>query len=225
MGSKTTILISILASLIFLSGCSTVYRVKLNALTNPDINLSKIENYSIKSGNPRVYKEDLEYKKFEKYVKKALASQGWYEKIESQSNEADMNIDIAYGVSQPKIIFKKVTRPVQTSVTISMGSSRGQRTGSRIPVRVTRMENVIIPTTEYEKFLRITARENTEDSYEMPVQIFTVYIKIQDKSNDLGKYMPVLVAVMMDHIGKETDNTEEIKITANDEAVEFILQD
>ena len=83
-----------------------------------------------------------------------------------------------------------------------------------------------MPKTIYEKFLRITARDNRErDSSEFPKQVWTIHVKVKDGGDDLRKFLPLLVAAATDHIGSDTEHNEKVKIKESDEVVGFIKEE
>ncbi len=229
-------IIFIFISAFFLGGCASTYSFKVDAINNPEA--TEYQSYKIVSSNPEVSEEDLQFKEVAEYVKTSLSGKGLYEAPDIESADADMIVDISYGISEPQVDFKTYTTPVYAMVgggyrTVSTpvvgpnGKVRMVTTTIYIPPRkqIVGMEEQIVPITNYEKFLRMTSRENQDaDESEGPVQVWSIYVKNKDESEDLRKYLPLMAAASVDYVGENTEQQQEVKIKDTDESVAFIKE-
>ena len=217
-------------------GCeSNTYSLKVDAIHNPEIGGHK--SYAIVSSNPEVNSEDVAFKEVEEYVKTALSGKGLYEAPNADS--ADMIVEVAFGMGDPKVEFKTYDRAIvamvgggyRTAVIDYQKTKTGDLVPIYGPVRAPRRYEVIgheertVPYTAYEKYLRITARDNNmEDESEGPVQVWSVYVKNKDKSDDLRKYLPVMAAASIAYVGETTERQEEIKLKGTDSGISFVKE-
>ena len=226
--------VSVVVAGLFAGGCSSTYRFKVDAISNPE--KSGHQSYKLVSSNAEVSEEDLQFKEVAAYVKTSLSSKGIYEAPNVES--AEMIIDISYGVGEPQIDFKTYSSPVyavtgggyRTVMTQVMGPDGKVRTVATTiytPPRreMVDMEERVVPITTYEKFLRLTARDNTEqDVSESPVQVWSIYVKSKDESDDLRKYIPLMAAASVPYVGENTDKQQDIKLKDTDDVVAFVKE-
>ncbi len=199
---------------LFTGGCATPHSFNVDAINNPD--LEGHRSFVIVSSDASVHEDDLQYKEVKGFVKTALSGKGHYEAPSAE--DAEMIVDIAYGIGEPQIDLKMVTQPVFTYEATDPSSTYVRRPSQQIV-----FEERVVPETKYDKFIRITARDNRErEASEAPKQLWTIHVKIRDKDQDLRKYLPLLVAAATDHIGSDTEHNKKIKIKENDEVVAFV---
>lgn len=220
---------------VFLGGCATPYTFKVDAINNPEIegHLS----FKMVSSNAAIDESDLQYKEVAEYVKTTLSAQGMYEAPTVES--ADMIVDVAYGIGEPEIDFKTYTAPVymvrggfyETRVVPVVDKDTGKVYMQTLQIYVPPMREVVdfeervMPITTYEKYLRLTSRDNREGNEDIgPAQVWSIYVKNKDESNDLRKYLPLLAAAAVPYVGANTGEQEEIKVKETDESVAFIKQ-
>ena len=223
---------AIVIASILLGGCATTYTFKVDAINNPEV--EELYSYKIISSNPELKEEDLEFQEAADYIRTVLSSKGMYEAPDAE--HADMIIDLAYGIGEPQIDFKTYSQPVYavtgggystvaTPVVDSKGNVRYVTTTIYHPPRVEMvgMEEKVVPITVYEKFIRLTARDNTQTNEdEGPVQAWSIYVKNKDESDDLRKYLPLMAAAAIPYIGENTDSQQEIKVKEGDEEISFV---
>ena len=234
VSSRLNILYLCLAA-VFLGGCATPYTFKVDAINNPEI--AGHLSFKMVSSNAEIDESDLQYKEVAEYVKTTLSAQGMYEAPTAES--ADMIVDIAYGIGEPEIDFKTYTTPLyavrggdyETRMVPVVDKTTGKVYMKTVqvyvpPVReVVDFEERVMPITTYEKYLRLTSRDNREvDEEEGPAQVWSIYVKNKDESNDLRKYLPLLAAAAVPYVGADTEEQEEIRIKETDESVAFIKQ-
>jgi hypothetical protein len=77
--------------------------------------------------------------------------------------------------------------------------------------------------TVYEKYLRVTARENKPAAEgRPPAQVWSVQTSTEDESKDLRKYLPIMASATADYIGKDTTSSKVVKVKDPSPVVEFI---
>ena len=211
--------VTLLAFLIF-SGCATPYSFKVDAINNPET--GGHESFTLVSSNAEIGEEDLQFKEVARYVKTALSGNGLYEAPDAE--HADMIVDIAYGISDSKIDFKTVSVPAYQAHVVDPRDPSGAQGNGRRRLTVV-IEQKVIPITVHEKYLRLTARDNSSREFnEAPAQIWTIYIKHKDEDDDLRKFIPLMAAAAVDYIGENTENQKEIKLKETDDVVAFVRE-
>lgn len=220
-------------ALIFLGGCKSTYTFKVDSLSNPEI--KGLSSYRIVSSNASIQEGDLEFQEAAEYVRAALSSKGMYEAPDIES--AEMVVDISYGIGEATTDFKTVQTPkyevrgggvttVMQPVMDSKGRIRYVATTVYQPpkVEIAGLEEKTVPMTTYEKFLRMTARDNREvdAETESPPQVWSIYVKNKDESDDLRKYIPLMTAASMDYVGQNTEKQKEVRLKEDDESLEFV---
>lgn len=223
-----------LGSLLMLAGCGSTYRFKVDAVKNPDIAEEK-KSYRLVSGNPEMDGEDLRFKEAAKYVETALSSKGMYEA--PPGTEADMVIEVDFGMEEPRTEMRTISVPIYISVRspprLVKVQVRDPKTGE---VRWVEMmvedppqqqlagfEERIITVTVYEKYIRITAREASGGEGDRPPrEIWSVYVKNEDESDNLREYVPLMVSAAMDSVDENSSSAKEVVLNDNDERVTFV---
>jgi hypothetical protein len=77
--------------------------------------------------------------------------------------------------------------------------------------------------TIYEKYLKVTARENKPASEgRPPAELWSVSATTEDESKDLRKYLPIMASATADYIGSDTSNQKNVKVRADGPGVDFI---
>ena len=230
------------AGLGLFSGCSTSsYTVQVDAISQPKETAQAsppAQSYYIHSKNPRLDETSLRYKEVSDYVKTALSAKGMYEAPKPES--ADVVIDIDYGMDAPRVKFETVNAPVimnsrdriETRQVTHLerqpdGTFRQvtQDISVVIPgtAELVGMREEVIPEVVYEKYLKVSARENRETAEGKPaVEVWSVNVSAEDKSQELRKYIPILASATADYIGANTKEEKSVKIDEKDDAVKFI---
>lgn len=218
---------------LLLAGCETTsYDVKVDAIAHEE--KASGESYRIVTKNGQDPNTDLRTKEAVEYVKTALSGRGMYEAPTPES--ADMVVEVDFDVEPPRVEFE--TRTVPQMVHIPGGVS------SRVvpirdkdgnvqwrPVMVREMprqelvgyEEKVIPITVYEKYMRVSARENVSSGDDTPPEeLWSVYVSNENEDDDLRKALPVLASVVVDYIGETTEEDAEVKVDSRTAEVEFI---
>ena len=218
---------------LFAAGCATTHELKVDAIAKP-----KAENaisYEIRNKNPLVADDSLRYKEAANLVKTGLSGRGLFE---APANvKADMVIDLDYGVGQPQVRRETVSEPVYITLPGQIRTERVQvgtdSQGRPIYQTITVQDP---PTTEfagfreytvtvvvYEKYLRLTARENKEPvEGQPPTEVWTLDITSEGESKDIRKHLPILVAASIDFVGKDTQGQKKIRIKDNASDIAFV---
>ena len=77
--------------------------------------------------------------------------------------------------------------------------------------------------TIYEKYLKITARENKPATEgRPPVELWSIHASAEDESKDLRKYLPIMAAASVDYIGGDSSNQQVVKVRGDGPGVVFI---
>jgi hypothetical protein len=169
-------------------------------------------------------------------VKTALSGKGLYEAPKAEM--ADMVVSIDYGISPPKVSQEVRSEPVYRTIpgrvittVVEIGKDAK---GNPIYSTVTTQEpstteyvgerEYMITMVNYEKYLRLTARENLPASEgKPPAEVWTIDISTEGESHDLRKAIPVLAAASIEYIGKDTRGQKVIKLKdTKDGAVAFV---
>lgn len=227
------------ACALFWAGCSTsTYVVKVDAISKPATDdgatTGELQSYKIKSKNPTLGEENLRYKEAADYVKTALSGKGLYEAPSTE--KADMIVELEYGMDAPRSKIETVSVPVyaqtgggvryeQVPVIDSKGNSSLRTVAVYEPPRTELIgyDNVPRQVTLYEKYLRITARENRPGvEGRPPTEVWSVSATAEDESKDLRKYLPIMASATVGYIGKDSSNQRSVKIKDPSQLTDFI---
>lgn len=227
--------LSLVALPALLGGCTTTYVVQVDAISQSTERAAEAQSYHIKTNNPQHDEESLRHKEVANYVKTALSGKGMYEAPKPEMADVVVNID--YGMESPRVKYETVSNPiyaqvgggvryVQTPVYDRNGRVVGYQTVAIYDPPRTELigyEDTVQPIVVYEKFLKISARENVPaDEGRPPSEVWTVNVSAEDESKDLRKYLPILAAASADVIGTNSHTQKPVTIKADDEVVGFI---
>ena len=203
--------------LLFVLGCETTHEFKVDAIRNPDVDIAHGRSYKITTTDVKIDVEDPQFHEVADYVKTVLSGKGYYEAADMES--ADLIIDISYGAGNTHVEY---------DVRLSGPDPRGGGVlNTRNPygqnVRIITPQEEYVPKTIFEKYLKITARENQpvgEDEKE--VQAWNVTVRNQDENPDLDKYLPLMAAAAISYVGEETESQEKVTLKEGDDTVRFV---
>jgi hypothetical protein len=209
---------------LFAAGCATTHELKVDGIAKP-----KAENaisYEIRNKNPLVADDSLRYKEAANLVKTGLSGRGLYE---APGNvKADMVIDLDYGVRRETVsepVYITLPGQIRTERVQVGTDSQGRPVYQTITVQdpptteFAGFREYMVTVVVYEKYLRLTARENKEPvEGQPPVEVWTLDITSEGESKDIRKHLPILVAASIDFVGKDTQGQKTIRIkdTASD---------
>ncbi len=222
-----------------ITGCATsTYEVKVDAISKAPSATAKSgvepQSYKLKSKNPALGEENLRYREAAEYVKTALSSKGLYEA--PSQDRADMIVELDYGMDAPRTKLERVSVPVyaqagggvryeQVPVTDAKGNASYRTVAVYQPPRneLIGFDDVPRQVTIYEKYLRVTARENKPAREgRAPDEVWSVNVSTEDESKDLRKYLPILASATADYIGKDSTTQRTVKIKDPSQITEFI---
>ena len=226
---STTAVVALLSS-----GCSTssTYKVKVDAITKPAT--SEAQSYKLKSKDPRLGEENLRYREAAEFVKTALSGKGLYEA--PSEDKADMIVELDYGMDAPRARMERVSVPVYAQVgggvrydSVPVTDGRGNTSFRTVAVYDPPKSELIgyddMPrmVTIYEKYLKITARENKAASEgRPPTELWSIHASAEDESKDLRKYLPIMASATLDYIGQDSSSQKIVKVRADGPGVDFI---
>jgi hypothetical protein len=216
------------------TGCATnpTHEVKIDAITRPVA--TNAQSYKIQSKNPALGDENLRYREAAEFVKTALSGKGMYEAPTAE--KADVIVELDYGMEQPRTKLEHVSVPVYAQVgggvrydTVPVTDSRGNISYRTVTVyepprtEFVGYDEVPRQITVYEKYLRITARENKEPvEGRPPAELWSVQASAEDESKDLRKYLPIMASASIDYIGRDSSTQKVVKVRENGPNVEFV---
>jgi hypothetical protein len=225
--------LSVLLAAALLAGCTTTHVVKVDSLAKPKAEASI--SYEIKNRNPLVADDSLRYKEAANLVKTALSGRGLYEA--PANTKADMIVDLDYGVGPPVMRKETVSEPVYITLPgqirterVQVGTdSQGRPIYQTITVQdpptteFAGFREYIVTVTVYEKYLKLTARDNKEPVEGRPqTEIWTLDITSEGESRDIRKSLPVLVAASIDFVGKDSQGQKTIRIKDTNSDIAFV---
>lgn len=219
--------------LVWAGGCaSSAHKVKVDAIAKPV--RSDVQSYVLKSKDPRLGEENLRHREAADFVRTALSGKGLYEA--PSADRADMVIELDYGMEAPRSKIERVSVPVYAQVgggvrydSVPVTDSRGNTSFRTVAVYVPPRTEVVgyedVPrmVTVYEKYLKISARENKPASEgRPPAELWSIHASTEDESKDLRKYLPIIASATVDFIGQDTSNQTTVKVKADGADVQFI---
>lgn len=216
------------------AGCSTTpsYQVKVDAITKPVP--ANAQSYVLKSKDPRLGEENLRYREAAEFVRTALSGKGLYEA--PSEDRADMIIELDYGMEAPRAKMERVSSPVYAQIgggvrydSVPVVDARGNPSYRTVAVYEPPRNELVgydeIPrmVTVYEKYLKITARENKAAAEgRPPAELWSIHASAEDESKDLRKYLPIMASATVDYIGQDSSTQQTVKVRADGPAVDFI---
>jgi hypothetical protein len=149
----------------------------------------------------------------------------------------DLVVDLDYGVGPPEMRRETVSEPVYITIPgqirterVQVGTdSQGRPIYQTITVQdpptteFAGFREYIITIVVYEKYLKLSARENKEPVEGRPPQeVWTVDVTSEGESRDIRKNLPVLVAASIDYIGIDTQGQKTIRIKDTSSDIAFV---
>ena len=222
------------ACVLFAAGCSTspTYKVKVDAIAKPAP--TPTQSYKLKSKDPRLGEENLRYREAAEFVRTALSGKGLYEA--PTEDRADMIVELDYGMESPRSKVERVSVPIYAQVgggvrydQVAVTDARGNTSYRTVAVYDAPKSELIgyddMPrlVTIYEKYLKITARENKPASEgRPPAELWSIHASAEDESKDIRKYLPIMASATVDYIGGDTSSQKIVKVRGDGPDVDFI---
>ncbi len=237
-GALRLLLLSLGSAIVGASaGCnSPSYAVKVDSMVKRDAPgvPAEAQSYKIRTKNPAQSEAGLRHLEAAEFVKTALSAKGMYEAPSAET--ADMIVELDYGVDAPRTRVQVVSVPrygqvgggvsyERVPVTDPLGNTSYRTVAVYQPPRTELMGFDERPqrVTVYEKYLRITARENKPGvEGRPPAELWSVQTSTEDESKDLRKYLPIMASATADNIGKESGSQKVVKVKDQSQGVDFI---
>lgn len=216
------------------AGCSTSpsYKVKVDAIAKPAP--GPAQSYVLKSKDPRLGEENLRYREAAEFVRTALSGKGLYEAPTESS--ADMVVELDYGMEAPRSKIERVSVPIYAQVgggvrydSVAVTDPRGNTSYRTVAVydppksELIGYDDMPRTVTIYEKYVKITARENKPAAEgRPPAELWSIHASAEDESKDLRKYLPIIASATVDYIGADTSSQKTVKVRADGADVSFI---
>src|ERR1035437_5617064 len=212
------------------SGCVRAYHVQIDSISDRTVQLNKI--YQIVPGNKDTNVNDLQFKEFAGLLVNAMSLQGY--KLANDSQAAEIEVYLSYGVGEPETHTYSYTTPVwgqtgvntytQSSVLRSpdhTGSTQYTTTYEQPQYGVTGFTNQTAEYTAYKKFIILDAFDikNGRQGANLN-EIWKTSITGTGKSKDLRKVFPAFLAAASTYIGVNTGS----EITVNIEADSVLIK-
>jgi hypothetical protein len=224
---------SLAVAMLFVTGCATsTYEVKVDAISKPVA--ADAQSYRIKSKDPKLGEESLRYREAAEFVRTALSGKGLYEA--PSDAKADMIVELDYGIDAARSKIERVSVPIYAQrgggvrydpvpVTDSKGNVSMRTVAVYDPPRneLVGYDDMPRQVTIYEKYLRLSARENKPaNEGRPPSELWSVQVSAEDESKDLRKYLPMMASATIDYIGKDSSSQTVVKVKEKSPGVEFI---
>lgn len=218
------------------AGCTTAYKLKVDALSRPAAN--EAVSYRVKTADPNIDEDTLRHQEAAMIVKTALAGRGMYEAPRPEL--ADVIVAIDYGIGPPRTIREKRTEPIyrerpgrQRTERLPVGRNNQGRTiyqaiTYRDPPTLVYVgeREYWVTFVVYGKHVHLSARENKPAGGDQPSgEVWTITVTAEDESKDLRKYLPIMAAAAGDYIGTNSGGPRTVTIKANDRTVDFIKKE
>jgi hypothetical protein len=194
------------------SGCARVYDVKVDALRNPEVQPGHSYRITVKDHGRQT--EEREQQRAAALVRQALAGHGMFEA--ENPDDAEVAVEVDYEVGPQRRVTE--TDPVADQYVLY------DRYGGRIPAHPVITSEVRVRTV-YEKKLTIVARENgssTDGKERPPRELWRVEVRVDDGNDSVDEVLPVLVGAAVDHIGTDSAQAQNKRISDDSEPVNFV---
>jgi hypothetical protein len=203
-----------------LAGCThaPVHEVRVDAIAKPEA--EKKLSFRVEPRNADTDETSLRYREAKAHVVTALSGRGMYEA--PASGKADLIIVIEYGVGPPRIFERKVYQDKVETRSKEVPGPDGTTVFVSETVIAGR-EVILIPENHHEKYLRMVATENHTGAEGRAPQAWVIDASSDGPSADLRKYLPILAAASIEHIGRNTDGPVVIRLKDEpDGAIDFV---
>ncbi len=206
---------------VFVSGCASTYQVTVEADARPTADAAPRVSFRIDDKSVAASTGPLRRGEIANHLRAALSAQGLYEAPDAA--RADMVVEISYGIGPAR-----VQQTVYQEIVNGRPAAAGEGLGPP-PEGVARelmgYTALASTTVTREKHLSICARENRSAEAERPSEdLWRVHVSIESDSEDLRGHLPVLAAVAMDHLGRNTEGPTTTTRRDDDGAIRFIRQ-
>ena len=208
---------------LLLCSCSRTYVVEAEASIHPPA--GQVRSYTIRRLQSQDPKDSLRYQEAENLLKAGLAGRGLYEAPKPEL--ADIQVEFDYGMADPKVQLHLVRNPIYNPGLGRMekrvvGTDKdGKPITATVPVsgeaEIVGYRERLDRGIAVEKHVRLVARDNHAPADgRLPPEIWNVYVRNTDDNQNLRRYLPVMIAVGVDYIGKDSNGVNTFQVTLED---------
>lgn len=207
---------------VFFSGCAHTYRVRVDALVNPDVPAGLTYHLVPKDDVKADF--DLNFAHALQVIETALDARG-LQRTDS-ARDADMIVEVDYGVgSQRRSVSEdldffpgwRTRTPAQAAAATPVQAASNQPLAAPLPtaepepVPATRVSVV----TMYEKYLTLSARETSRATFGLraPVELWRVRAAVEDESTNAADCLAVLARTAAERIGTSTTEKQIVRVS------------
>ncbi len=183
-----------ISALLLLTGCSPIvnkYRVSIDAISNPNIDIAP-NSYIIEPLGKSTDKNSLEFQKHSSQLMKILDKKGYVQP--DNSALAKQTIYFDYGIDKIKEETRTYSQP-----NISFGFSHGYYNRFWSDFMYSGYSTYQKTYTLYNRYIEILAKNQAGK------ELWRVDVSSVGESKDLKNIVPVLLEASEEYIGKDTD--------------------
>jgi len=216
------------------AGCSAPgHKVKIDAIARQEAPRDA-QSYILKTRGVAATEDTLRSREATEFIRTALSGKGMYEAPNAE--RADLVIEVDYGVEAPRSKIERVTVPIDAQVgggvrygTVAGRDAQGNPVQRSVAVyepprtEIVGYDEVPRLVTVYEKYLKISARENRATTEgRPPPALWTIHASTEDESKDIRKYLPIIASATVDFVGEGASGETTVKVRADGPGVDFI---
>ncbi len=221
-------IVGLLILILLNCGCGQLYNIKVNSISS--IQAITDNTFIILPGNKDTSFDDLQFKEYAEYVKRALIYAGYLPA--NNYDDANMVVFLGYGIGEPQFGSFKYEVPIygQTGVSSSHTSGSINTYGNTATysgtTTYTPSYGVIGYKTEevnYSTFTRYVLMDcykiKLRNNNDKDLHLWRTEIQSTGSSGDLRRVFPVMVGGSLQYIGANTKKRINITITENNNSV------
>lgn len=232
MKSRIPFAVTLIAIVVFLSGCATRYPVRVDALNAGDSQApGRGATYELVSDTPGVEESELFFKEVARALEPVMRSKGYAPAPEGSLPDFQVAVDAH--LSEPIVESQTYSEPIYAE-------RGGYMRSVRVPVvnsegRVVRyaVSSYYVPRrsyhagwvdqnrqyTVYDKVLRLSARKILDEKT-LSDELWAITIQMRTESTDYRSALPYMLVAAGPYIGGRTDGEEVINISEDNEDLE-----
>ena len=231
MKSNTVKLILPFLALVGLTSCAPSYHFKVDAIAGGAIQTTG--SFYLISGDAEIHEKDLRFKEASNFVQTALESKGFHKA--SDLSSAETLIVFSFGVGDPSEVFvARGSNSANLLLSPTYAIRRDHDDSGGVVGTSTYLVEVpsqgsesaqdrLERTTVYEKFLKLEAYDNRMGAPSQERErLWSIGIANADQSDDIGEYLPYMLAAALPYIAEETGSQISVDLKPNDPTIEFI---
>ncbi len=201
------------------AGCASSRRFRVDAIKSAEPAEEPVA-YVIASGHPDLGSGDLAFDAVAHGVRTALSSKGWYEAADLA--HAGQIVEIDFGCQGPVRHLVVYTSNMPAPFSAPGIPLRLNAADPTHPGIGNGMINHVNVYKEYDKFLRITAREAHAADGRPARQLWSVFVQRRDGVGKLDGYVSMLVAAAMDYVDENLPEPIDVDLRPDDDRVAFV---